>query len=236
LKELYPIICETGWHWIAAPSNVFYCEFLSLCTGCVFCPTPCCVINGCDPDGVWNFPVFCNEWDSFSCFVFAWAQSAIDKQTEIRRLQLENKVSSEEMNDVALRTEKVIYSAQGTCELIYGSVFYCAWCCSSTTSSESELLVAFSYYVNQLIFAAEVNHFQHYRVGDFASYMLNFLNEQIAFHQKVSLFRFVLFFCTTYCILVSSTIWKVILQATYFMLYMGDLYCKCWNYASFTVL
>ena len=35
------------------------------------------------------------------------------------------------------------------------------------------------------LFLAEINHFQHYRVGDFAVYMKNFLQQQIAFHQEV---------------------------------------------------
>jgi len=36
-----------------------------------------------------------------------------------------------------------------------------------------------------LLFLAEVNHFQHYRVGDFAAYMRNFLQQQVAFHKEV---------------------------------------------------
>nr|CAB3266463.1 sorting nexin-33 [Phallusia mammillata] len=71
-------------------------------------------------------------------------KSVLDKQKDVRRLQLENKVTSDEMDDVTLRTEKVAYCVQ-----------------------------------------AEVNHFQHYRVGDFAMYMKDFLAAQIAFHQKI---------------------------------------------------
>ena len=35
--------------------------------------------------------------------------------------------------------------------------------------------------------SAEVNHFQHYRVGDFAGYIKEFLEQQMAFHQEVRL-------------------------------------------------
>ena len=38
---------------------------------------------------------------------------------------------------------------------------------------------------NSFFLAAEINHFQHYRVGDFATYMKEFLQQQINFHQEV---------------------------------------------------
>ncbi|CAK8697762.1 unnamed protein product [Clavelina lepadiformis] len=71
-------------------------------------------------------------------------KSALDKNKEVRRLQLENKVSTEEMEAATSRTEKVSYAVQ-----------------------------------------AEINHFQQFRVGDFASYTKKFLEQQIVFHQEV---------------------------------------------------
>nr|XP_018669023.1 sorting nexin-33 isoform X3 [Ciona intestinalis] len=71
-------------------------------------------------------------------------RNALDKLKEVRRLQLENKVTVDEMEDVATRTEKISYAVE-----------------------------------------AEVNHFQHYRVGDFVGYMKDFVQQQISFHQEI---------------------------------------------------
>ena len=43
-----------------------------------------------------------------------------------------------------------------------------------------------TYVTDPISFAsAEINHFQQFRVGDFASYTKKFLEQQIVFHQEV---------------------------------------------------